>query len=182
MNENLNLTFGYMSTLNDNAPDDIRMNKFMVTLVYGWHPMVEGMRRTEGREVGQSCRDRLSISTRFINYILSRRPRPTLPIQPTCSEKIRRSPTPYSDCIMTVDQSNPREEGEKMKSRTGIRVVAFATILAAITLIAAAQGAIAAARRTRRGSSINRASPSVDSCGTRTTNGCTRTSRMRKAW
>jgi hypothetical protein len=45
MNENLNLTFGYMSTLNDNAPGDLRMNKFMVTLVYGWHPMVEGMRR-----------------------------------------------------------------------------------------------------------------------------------------
>ena len=45
MNENLNLTFGYMSTLNDNAPDDLRMNKFMVTLVYGWHPMVEGMQR-----------------------------------------------------------------------------------------------------------------------------------------
>jgi len=45
MNENLNLTFGYMSTLNDNAPDDLRMNKFMVTLVYGWHPLVEGMQR-----------------------------------------------------------------------------------------------------------------------------------------
>jgi len=45
MNENLNLTFGYMSTLNDNAPDDLRMNKFMVTLVYGWHPLIEGMQR-----------------------------------------------------------------------------------------------------------------------------------------
>jgi len=50
MNENLNLTFGYMSTLNDNAPDDLRMNKFMVTLVYGWHPMVEGMRRLKGEK------------------------------------------------------------------------------------------------------------------------------------
>ena len=48
MNENLNLTFGYMSTLNDNAPGDLRMNKFMVTFVYGWHPMVEGMRRLKG--------------------------------------------------------------------------------------------------------------------------------------
>jgi len=48
MNDNLNLTFGYMSTLNDNAPEDLRMNKFMVTLVYGWHPMVEGMRRLKG--------------------------------------------------------------------------------------------------------------------------------------
>jgi hypothetical protein len=50
MNENLNLTFGYMSTLNDNAPGDLRMNKFMVTLVYGWHPMVEGMRRLKGEK------------------------------------------------------------------------------------------------------------------------------------
>jgi len=48
MNENLNLTFGYMSTLNDNAPGDLRMNKFMVSFVYGWHPMVEGMRRLKG--------------------------------------------------------------------------------------------------------------------------------------
>jgi len=50
MNENLNLTFGYMSTLNDNAPDDLRMNKFMVTLVYGWHPLVEGMQRLKGEQ------------------------------------------------------------------------------------------------------------------------------------
>jgi len=48
MNENLNLTFGYMSTVNDSDPGDLRMNKFMVTLVYGWHPMVEGMRRLKG--------------------------------------------------------------------------------------------------------------------------------------
>jgi len=45
LNENLNLTAGYMSTVNDNAPGDLRMNKFMVSLVYGWHPMVEGMQR-----------------------------------------------------------------------------------------------------------------------------------------
>jgi hypothetical protein len=45
LNENLNLTFGYMSTVNDNAPGDLRMNKFMVTLVYGWHQLIEGMRR-----------------------------------------------------------------------------------------------------------------------------------------
>jgi len=50
MNENLNLTFGYMSTLNDDAPGDLRMNKFMVTFVYGWHPLVEGMRRLKGEQ------------------------------------------------------------------------------------------------------------------------------------
>jgi hypothetical protein len=39
-----------MSTLNDNAPEDLRMNKFMVTLVYGWHPLVEGMQRLKGEK------------------------------------------------------------------------------------------------------------------------------------
>jgi hypothetical protein len=50
LNENLNLTFGYMSTVNDNAPGDLRMNKFMVTLVYGWHQLIEGMRRLKGEK------------------------------------------------------------------------------------------------------------------------------------
>jgi len=45
INDNLNLTFGYKSTVNDNAPDDLRMNNFMVSFVYGWHPMIEGMQR-----------------------------------------------------------------------------------------------------------------------------------------
>ncbi|MBN1142581.1 MAG: transporter [Deltaproteobacteria bacterium] len=45
VNDNLNLTFGYKSTLNDDGPDDVRQDLFMVTLTYGWHPMVEGMRR-----------------------------------------------------------------------------------------------------------------------------------------
>jgi hypothetical protein len=45
INDNLNLTFGYKSTVNDNAPGDLRMNGFMLSLVYGWHPMIEGMRR-----------------------------------------------------------------------------------------------------------------------------------------
>jgi hypothetical protein len=45
VNENLNLTFGYKSTVNDSAPTDVRMDAFMVSLVFGWHPMIEGMRR-----------------------------------------------------------------------------------------------------------------------------------------
>ena len=45
INQNLNLTLGYKSTVNDSAPTDMRMDGFMVTLVYGWHPMIEGMRR-----------------------------------------------------------------------------------------------------------------------------------------
>lgn len=45
VSENLNLTLGYKSTVNDSAPSDMRMDGFMVTLVFGWHPIVEGMRR-----------------------------------------------------------------------------------------------------------------------------------------
>jgi hypothetical protein len=45
INDNLNLTVGYKSTINDDAPDDLRMDSFIVSLVYGWHKLVEGMRR-----------------------------------------------------------------------------------------------------------------------------------------
>jgi len=45
INDNLNLTASYKSTVNDNAPEDLRMNSFMVSFVYGWHPLVEGMQR-----------------------------------------------------------------------------------------------------------------------------------------
>ena len=45
INDNLNLTVGYKSTVNDNGPTDLRMDGFMLTLVYGWHPIIEGMKR-----------------------------------------------------------------------------------------------------------------------------------------
>jgi hypothetical protein len=45
INENLNLTVGYKSTVNDSAPSDLRMDGFMVSLVFGWHPLIEGSRR-----------------------------------------------------------------------------------------------------------------------------------------
>jgi hypothetical protein len=45
INDNLNLTAGYKSTINDDAPDDLRMDSFMVSLVYGWHKLLEGSRR-----------------------------------------------------------------------------------------------------------------------------------------
>jgi hypothetical protein len=48
INDNLNLTVGYKSTVNDSAPDDLRMDAFMVTLVSGWHPLLEGARRLQG--------------------------------------------------------------------------------------------------------------------------------------
>jgi hypothetical protein len=45
VNENLNLTFGYKSTIGDSSPTALRMDGFMVTLVYGWHPVIEGVKR-----------------------------------------------------------------------------------------------------------------------------------------
>jgi len=47
INENANLTFSYKSTVNDNGSDDLHMDVFMVTFVYGWHPLIEGMKRLQ---------------------------------------------------------------------------------------------------------------------------------------
>ena len=47
INENLNLTVGYKSTINDSAPTAMRMDGFMVSLVFGWHPLIEGSRRLQ---------------------------------------------------------------------------------------------------------------------------------------
>jgi hypothetical protein len=48
INDNLSLTVGYKSTINDKAPADLQMDGFMVSLVAGWHPLVEGARRLKG--------------------------------------------------------------------------------------------------------------------------------------
>jgi len=45
INDNLNLTAGYKSTINDSSSEDLRMDCFMVSLVFGWHPLLEGSRR-----------------------------------------------------------------------------------------------------------------------------------------
>jgi hypothetical protein len=45
INDSMNLTIGYKSTVNDSAPGDLRMDGFMVSFVYGWHPLIEGMKR-----------------------------------------------------------------------------------------------------------------------------------------
>jgi len=50
INENINLTFGYKSTINDDADDAMRMDGFMVTFVYGWHPLIEGVKRLKESE------------------------------------------------------------------------------------------------------------------------------------
>ncbi len=45
VNDNLSMTVGYKSTVNDSDPTDVRMDGFMFTIVYGWHPLIEGMNR-----------------------------------------------------------------------------------------------------------------------------------------
>ena len=50
VNDNLQVTFGYMSTVNDNDPGDLQLDGFRVSAVFGWHPLVEGMKRLKGGE------------------------------------------------------------------------------------------------------------------------------------
>ena len=45
INENLQFTTGYTASLNDSDPTDLRMDTFMMTLVFGWHPLIDGMNR-----------------------------------------------------------------------------------------------------------------------------------------
>jgi hypothetical protein len=49
LTDNLNLTFSYKSTINDDDPGDLKMDAFMVSLVFGWHPLLEGARRLQGK-------------------------------------------------------------------------------------------------------------------------------------
>jgi hypothetical protein len=48
INDNMGLTVGYKSTVDDFAPQDLRMDNFTVSLVYGWHPLIEGAKRLKG--------------------------------------------------------------------------------------------------------------------------------------
>jgi len=50
INDNLGLTVGYKSTVSDSAPSDLRMDNFTISLVYGWHALIEGTKRLKGGE------------------------------------------------------------------------------------------------------------------------------------
>ena len=50
ISDNLGFTVGYKSTVGDRAPEDLRMDGFMVSLVYGWHPIVEGSKRLKSEK------------------------------------------------------------------------------------------------------------------------------------
>lgn len=45
INDNIQLTAGYIASINDSAPTDLRMDVFKLSLVFGWHPLIEGMKR-----------------------------------------------------------------------------------------------------------------------------------------
>lgn len=50
VNDNLGLTLGYKSTINDSAPNALRMDNFMVILVFGWNPPLKGARRLKSEK------------------------------------------------------------------------------------------------------------------------------------
>lgn len=48
INDNLQLTAGYIATTNDSEPTDLRMDGFKVSLTFGWQPLIEQMKRLQG--------------------------------------------------------------------------------------------------------------------------------------
>ena len=44
------LNISYSTTVNDKNPEDLKMDGFRVTLLYGWHKLIEGMRRLKSNE------------------------------------------------------------------------------------------------------------------------------------
>jgi len=49
INENLQVTVGYSSSINDSELTDPQIDTFMLTLVYGWHSLVDGMNRLNNK-------------------------------------------------------------------------------------------------------------------------------------
>ena len=47
ISEGLQLTTAYMATVNDSDPGDLRMDGFRLSLVYGWHKVIDGMDRLQ---------------------------------------------------------------------------------------------------------------------------------------
>lgn len=50
INDNMQLTLSYNTTVNDKNPEDLKMDGFRVTLLYGWHALIEGMHRLSSGE------------------------------------------------------------------------------------------------------------------------------------
>ena len=54
INDNISLTAGYMATVIDNAPTDLRMDYFRISFTYGWHKIVEGQKRLKSEELSST--------------------------------------------------------------------------------------------------------------------------------
>ena len=50
INDNMQLTLSYNTTVNDKNPEDLKMDGFRITILYGWHPLIEGMHRLNSGE------------------------------------------------------------------------------------------------------------------------------------
>lgn len=50
LSESIQLTVGFRSTIGDSDPGDLRMDGFYLSLVNGWHPLIEGMNRLNGEQ------------------------------------------------------------------------------------------------------------------------------------
>jgi len=50
INDNLSLTAGYIATVNDSKPTDLKMDGFRISLTYGWHKLVQGMNRLKSED------------------------------------------------------------------------------------------------------------------------------------
>ena len=50
INDNISLTVGYMATVNDSKPTDLKMDGFRISFTYGWHKIVEGQKRLKSEE------------------------------------------------------------------------------------------------------------------------------------
>ncbi len=50
INPNMQMNLSYSSTVNDKEPGDLNIDGFRMTLIFGWHSLIEGMQRLKGAE------------------------------------------------------------------------------------------------------------------------------------
>jgi len=50
INDNMQLTLSYNTTVNDKDAEDLKMDGFRITFICGWHKLLEGMHRLKGNE------------------------------------------------------------------------------------------------------------------------------------
>lgn len=46
--DNLSINTSYFTTVDDSDPEDLRGDEFRLMFTYGWHPLIEGMKRLSG--------------------------------------------------------------------------------------------------------------------------------------